>query len=94
MSELNTIIKLEFTYYNDPVTLDHLKQIIPVTQTDYDGANDVWRLPYQTVLRSTSDGRYYCMNKGETDFEYRCVIAEEYYKGEPYEGVILGFILV
>ena len=87
-------IKIQFTYYHDPITLDHLKQMIPVTQTDYDGANDVWRLPYQTVLRSTGDGRYYCMNKGETDFEYRCIIAEEYYKGEPYEGVILGFILV
>lgn len=94
MSEINTTIKLEFTYYNDTVTLDHLKQMIPVTQADYDSANDVWRLPYQTVLRSTRDGRYYCMNKGETDLEYRCIIAEEYYKEEPYEGVTIGFILV
>ena len=94
MTELNTIIKLEFTYYNDPVTLDHLKQMIPVTQTDYDGANGVWRLPYKTVLRSTGDGRYYCMDKGGTDSEYRCIIAEEYYEGEPYEGVVIGFILV
>ena len=94
MSEINTTIKLEFTYYNDPVTLYHLKQMIPVTQTDYDSANDVWRLPYQIVLRSTRDGRYYCMNKGETDFEYRCIIAEEYYKGEPYEGVVIGFVIV
>lgn len=52
MTELNTTIKLEFTYYNDPVTLDHLKHMIPVTQTDYDGAYDVWCLPYKTVLRS------------------------------------------
>lgn len=87
-------IKLEFTYYNDPVTLEHLKQMIPVTQTDYAATNDVWRLPYKKVLRSTGDGRYYCMNKGETDFEYRCIIAEEYYKGESYEGVVIGFILV
>ena len=94
MTELNTIIKLEFTYYNDPVTLDHLKQMIPVTEDNYDGAKDVWELPYKVFLRNTGDGRYYCMNKGETDFEYRCIIAEEYYKGEPYEGVILGFILV
>ena len=87
-------IKIQFTYYHDPVTLDHLKQMIPVTEDNYDGAKDVWELPYKVFLRNTGDGRYYCMNKGETDFEYRCIIAEEYYKGEPYEGVILGFILV
>ena len=89
-----TNIKIQFAYYYDPVTLDDLKEMIPVTQADYDGADDVWKLPHQTFLRSAGDGRYYCINKGETDQEYRCIIAQEYYKGEPYEGVILGFIHV
>lgn len=87
-------IKIRFLYYHDPITLDHLKKMIPVTSSDFDGVNNIWNLPYQTIVGSAGDGRYYCMNKGETDQEYRCIIAEEYYKGEPYEGVILGFILV
>ena len=87
-------IKIQFTYYNDTVTLYHLKQMIPVTQTDYDDAYAVWCLPYQTVLRSTGDGRYYGTGKEEKNQEYRCIIAEEYYKGEPYEGVVIGFVLV
>ena len=87
-----TNIKIQFTYYHDPVTLEHIKQMIPVTEDNYDAADDIWELPYKVFLRNTGDGRFYCMNKWETDQEYRCIIAEEYYKGEPYEGVVLGFL--
>ena len=95
MKKGTTEIKIQFTYYYYyPVTLEHLKLMIPVTQANYNGADDVWKLPHQIFLRRARDGRFYSMNKGKTDQEYRCIIAQEYHNDEPYEGVILGFIPV
>lgn len=87
------MIKVEFTYYMDDVSIQDLKEMILASDSNYDTRDDVWIFgDREVVLRDSGDGRYYELGNSQ---EYRCIIAQEYDSdGEPVEGVVLGFLAI
>ena len=81
------MIKVEFSYYSEPVTVKDLNNMI---HGEYYKDLMVYRLSDGAILHPMNDGRFYDYDRKK---EYRCIMATEYTEwGSPTGAVVLGFI--